>query len=72
MDTPVIVTPRKPGGSIRVVGKAHGAINCVVVPADDYSGWFFQQFVSRVEMDDFIERHNLVLESNSDDSERGD
>lgn len=66
MDTLAIATPLPPGGSIRIVGKAHGAINCIVTPADDAGGWFFRQFVSQVELDEYISRYNLVLERNDD------
>ena len=62
MDTLEIVTPRTPGGSLRTVGKAHGAINCIVTPADDVAGWFFKQFVSAQEMEDYVSKYNLIVE----------
>lgn len=67
MDTLEIVTPRERGGSIRIVGKAHGAINCIVTPAEDSGGWFFKQFVSRTELEDYVTKFNLVMEATDEE-----
>ena len=66
MDTLATVTPLPPGGSLRIVGKAHGAINAIVTPANDAGGWFFHQFVSQQELEEYISRYNLTMERSDD------
>lgn len=54
-----IATPRQSQGSIKVVGKAHGSLNCIVVPADG-SPWYFKQFVTEEELHEFVDKFNLI------------
>lgn len=65
-DTLVIATPPPPKGRIRVVGKAHGALNCVVTPAGAPADWFFKQFISQEELDSFAVQYHLIIEGDND------
>lgn len=53
----VIVPPR---GSIKVIGKAHGALNTVVSPADG-TQWYFQQFISPKDFYTFARLYGLTM-----------
>ena len=55
-----IATPRQPQGSIKIVGKTHGALNCIVTPADG-SQWFFKQFVTEDEFDRYVSEYGLTV-----------
>ncbi len=57
-----IATQRPSGGTIKITGKAHGALNCIVVPADKPEDWGFKQFVTEDEFYDFVEKHNLAIQ----------
>ncbi len=50
-----------PQGTIKVIGKVHGALNTVVTPADG-SHWYFKQFTSPEEFYQFIQTYNLVMQ----------
>lgn len=54
-----------PSGVIRMVGKVHGALNTVVVPSEDESQWFFKQFVSQTELEEYARKYNLTVEMKS-------
>lgn len=49
-----------PRGSLRIVGKAHGALNTVVCPVDG-SQWYFKQFVSPEQLYEFAQTYHLTL-----------
>lgn len=68
-DTPAIATPLPPNGRIKVVGKAHGALNCVVTPADNPADWYFKQFISQEEFDAYVLKYRLIIEGNNDASD---
>lgn len=55
-----IAIPRQSQGSIKIVGKAHGALNCIVTPADG-SQWFFKQFVTETEFDKYTSDYGLTI-----------
>lgn len=70
MDTLVIASSPPAKGTIRLVGRVHGAMNCVVTPADNPADWFFKQFISQEELDSFSRQHSLIIEGNNDASEQ--
>ncbi len=56
MDVFEITTPR---GEVRVLGKAHGAINALV--SSNEGEWFFKQFLTMEMLENFALDHNLVI-----------
>lgn len=49
-----------PQGTVKITGKAHGALNTVVVPSDG-SQWYFKQFVDPEELFQFARTYQLVI-----------
>jgi hypothetical protein len=62
-----IATKRPSGGIIKIVGKAHGALNCILVPADNPDNWGFKQFVTEEEFDEFVVKYNLTVQRMQDE-----
>ncbi len=49
-------------GELIIGNIVHGAaINCMVVPYEDPSAWFFQQFATNELMETYAMEHNLVM-----------
>lgn len=59
-DTHGIGMPLPPQGTVKVTGKAHGALNTIVMPADG-SQWYFRQFVDPEELYQFVQMYNLTM-----------
>lgn len=59
---PGIATPRPSGGTIKVVGKVHGALNTIVVPADKPEDWGYKQFVTEEEFYAYVREYNLTMQ----------
>lgn len=50
-------------GEIKIVGPIHGgvAMNTLVMFYADPSDWFFKQFVSQTEFDQYVRDNSLVI-----------
>jgi hypothetical protein len=60
-----------PQGELVIGDIVHGAaMNCMVIPYDDPDGWFFKQFTSSSQMEDFALKHNLVMKRKDDGNPR--
>lgn len=53
-----------PQGELIIGRVIHGAaMNCMIVPYDDPEGWYFQQFITQGQIDDYALKHNLVIKN---------
>lgn len=59
----VVYEINTPQGEL-VIGKMiHGAaLNCMIVPYDNPSEWYFKQFFSTTEIEQYAADHNLVIQ----------
>lgn len=48
-------------GTIEVLGRADGAVNTLVVPADNPHNWFFKQFVTEEQMREFATQNSYAV-----------
>lgn len=60
-----ITTSQSPAGEISIIGRAHGALNAVVVMND--RSWFFKQFITQQQFDDYAAENSLVVKEEADD-----
>lgn len=61
-----ISTPRDYDGTLRYVGKVHGARNYIMTWKDDPEDWEFKQFVSQEQLETFATESNLQIMENED------
>lgn len=58
----IATKPSQLQGELIIGSIVHGAaINCMVVPYEDPSAWYFQQFPTQGLAEDYAMEHNLVM-----------
>jgi hypothetical protein len=58
-------------GEMIIGTMVHGARNCMIVPYNDPSNWFFKQFLTNDLMEQFAMEHNLVMKREDNASNNG-
>jgi hypothetical protein len=48
-------------GRVEIVGTVHGAMNCLVTPFACPDEWFYKQFVSQEQLDEYLRKEQYQL-----------
>jgi hypothetical protein len=50
-------------GTIKIIGRVHGALNTIVTYYDDPQGWVMKQFMTQEELDSFASEQCLIIQA---------